>query len=177
MAFDARDEIWNAAYDTYYSSYFEEMVCDVLLDRWQWLDEFTKILVALTATGSALAGWALWQDPNFKWIWTLLAGTGAVLAILHAALDVSGRLKSHGDNRRLLASLRIDLETFRYRMQANNEFSVDEFTNELVELRERYGQAIDRGRNDIMLTDSMRKTVQDELDERIANKIDHPEGG
>ena len=58
MALDARDEVWNAAYDTYYSTYFEEMVCDVLLDRWQWLDEVTKVLVALTATGSAVTGWA-----------------------------------------------------------------------------------------------------------------------
>ena len=177
MAFDARDEIWNAAYDTYYSTYYEEKVCDVLLDRWQWLDEVTKILVALTATGSAVAGWALWQDPNFKWIWTSIASTGAVLAIVHTALDVAGRLKGHGDNRRLFASLRIDLETFRYRMQANNQFPVEEFTNELVELRERYGQAIDRGRNDIMLTDSLRQSVQDELDERIADKIDKSQGG
>ena len=171
MATDPRDEIWSATFDTYYETFFEEMACEVLLDRWQWLNDVTKVLIALTASGSAVAGWALWQNEDAKLLWTGIAAASALLAIVHSALDVSGRLKSHGDNRRLFAALRIDLETFRYRMQVDPSFPVEKFTSELVKLRERFGQAIDRGKNDIMLTNGLRRRVQGELNERLGDKI------
>jgi hypothetical protein len=54
MDFDPRDELWNAAFNTYYDAYYEEIAADKMISRWQILDELTKVLVALTASGSAM---------------------------------------------------------------------------------------------------------------------------
>lgn len=174
MAVDPRDQIWNATFDTYYDVFFEELISDDLVATWQILDEFTKVIVALTASGSAFAGWALWQDPDWKWLWALIAGVSAIISIIHSALGVPGRLKTHGDNRRLFTSLRIDLETFRSKMQIDPQFPIPAFSEELFGLRKRYGAAMDRFRDDILATNKRRDRIQTELDQRITDKIEQP---
>ena len=171
MAVDPRDQIWEAAYDTYYSAYFEEILADALINRWQWVDEVTKVLVALTASGSAISGWALWADQNLKLIWTILAGIAAILAIIHTSLTVPGRIKDQSDIRRWFSGLRIDLETFRYRMQVDPQFPIEQFTSELVELRRRFGEGNERLKNDILITKHLRTQCQMELNERLGDKI------
>ena len=133
MAFDPRDELWNATYDTLYFTYYNEILCDTLVRRWQITDDLTKVLVALTASGSAISGWALWSDQRFQFLWVGIAGFAALLSIVHSALGVPSRLKDWGDSKRRFASLRIELETFQYRMRVNPEFSTEEFMKELVE--------------------------------------------
>lgn len=64
MTLDQRDEIWTAAFYTYYDAYYEEICADRLTNRWQKLDEMTKVLVAFTASTSAVTGWALWTEPS-----------------------------------------------------------------------------------------------------------------
>ena len=64
MDTDPRDTLWTSAFDTYYDVYYEELVADEVNNRWQILDEVTKVLVALTASGSAISGWILWNEPN-----------------------------------------------------------------------------------------------------------------
>ena len=56
MAIDPRDQIWNATFETYYNSYYQELLSDVLLVRWQRVDDFAKLLVAIFAGTSAIAG-------------------------------------------------------------------------------------------------------------------------
>ncbi len=143
---------------------------DRIINRWQIVDELTKVLVALTASGSALSGWALWSNPQFKIIWVVLAGLGAILAIFHSTLGVPGRLKDWGECKRWFAMLRIDLETFRHRMTFNPEFSVNDFTDDFVEYRRRYGEGIQRIKNDILWTKSLEIKAQAELNERLKNK-------
>lgn len=171
MTFDPRDQIWEAIFETYYNSYYEELLADELINRWQLADEVTKVLVALTASGSAVSGWALWSEAEFKVVWAFLAGIGAVLAIVHTALGVPSRLKDWSDIKQWFATLRIDLETFRYRMQVDPQFPIKEFADELVELRKRYGQGIQRLKNDILMTRHLRDRVQDQLNERLGTKV------
>lgn len=169
MSFDPRDEIWNGAFEVYYDSYYEEIMADKIINRWQILDEFSKILVALTASGSALSGWALWSDPNFKIVWLLLAGLGAVFAILHSTLAVPGRLKDWGEIKRHFAALRIELETFRYQMKFDPEFPIDEFKRSFISHRKKYSEGIQRVKNDILWTKSLEFKSQAELNDRIDN--------
>lgn len=171
MAVDPRDQIWEATYETYYAAFYEELVSDSLINRWQWLDEITKVLVALTASGSAISGWALWNQPEFRYLWAFLAGLSAILAIAHTALDVPGRLRDHGDTRRFFSGLRIDLETFRYRMKVNAEFPVEQFTGELVEYRRRFGEGNNQLRSDILLTNDLREKCQSELNQRLGDSV------
>ena len=170
MGSDPRDDLWMAAFETFYDSYYEEILADSLVSRWQWLDEAAKVLVALTATGSAVTGWALWNAAQFKTIWSIAAGFAAILAILHPTLRVPSRLTDWGEAKLYFAALRIDLETFRYRMQFDAEFPVASFSAEFLTYRKRYGEGMQRLKNDILKTKRLQTRAQDELNQRIEDK-------
>lgn len=171
MVNDPRDELWEVAFETHYDAYYEELLEDSLINRWQWVDEVSRVLVALTASTSALSGWALWTEPHFKAVWGITAGVAAVLSIVHTSLGVPGRLKDHGDVKRQFASVRIDVETFRYRMRLDTNFPVVDFTKEFVEYRRRYSDGFQLLKNDILRTHCLQKKVQDQLNQRLAQEI------
>jgi len=129
----------------------------------------TKVLVALTASGSTVSGWAMWNDPELKFIWLGIAGGGAILAIIHSALSVPSRLKQWGEFKQLFAVLRVELETFLDRMKINPEFSVDEFTKEFIVYRKQYAERIQKQMNDILWTKRLDKKSVDALKESLKN--------
>lgn len=125
-----RDQLWRISFDTYYDSYFEEMVADRLLYRWCFLDDITKWLVAITASGSAVSGWALWGDTNqsLKLAWVLIAGTSALLAITHNALGVQQRIKNWEDTKKAFVTLRLEMDTLRQDMATFPDFDVGQYS-------------------------------------------------
>ncbi len=168
---DPRDEIWNSTFDTYYESYYGEVVAQRLARRWQLIDQVTKVLIAITASGSAVAGWTLWSEEGFKTLWVIIAGVVALLAIIHSAMSVADRLKDAGDVSHSFAALRIEVETFRYRMRIDPEFPIEDFTGELVEYRRRYGECVQRIKDDIFRTKRLKLKAQDAVDERLKGEI------
>jgi len=167
MSHDPRDVIWNKSFETYYQAYFYEELADRLIDRWMTTDEATKVLVALTATGSAVSGWALWQEPTWKLTWLLLAGVATVVSIVHAALAVPGKVKNWEDFKRAAVNLRIRTETFRHRMEIDPAFDIASFTNEYELSRKEFGELIQRQRNDILKTHALRLKTQLELNRKL----------
>ncbi len=123
---DPRAKLWQATFETYYDSYFQELSANRLLERWERFDDATKVLVALTASGSAIAGWTLWNEPGLKYVWATLAGSAAVMSVVHAALKVPERLARHFDSKSEFSGLRIALETFRHQMQIFPDYSVQD---------------------------------------------------
>ena len=171
MAVDQRGVMWEKSFDTYYQCYFEELVADSLVYRWLILDDVTKVLVALTASGSAIAGWSLWSSDDFKWLWALLAGFGALLSVIHASLGVPSRVKQWEGLKRTFAKLRIEIETFRQRMAINPNFELDAFVKEYSLYRKRYGEAMQQLQGDIVRTRRFEEKIQDNLNEQIADQI------
>lgn len=168
---DARDKLWELSFNIFYDAYFEEIVADQVQRRWEILDEITKVLVALTASGSAVSGWALWNQPGFRSIWVTIAAIGALLAIIHASLRVPERVKDWGSNEAAFTGLRIDLETFRYRMELDPEFSVEEFTKDFVQFRQRFGDLLQRRKSDVLLTNRLKDNAQTEVNARLKDQI------
>src|SRR5882672_4865855 len=125
---DTRDRIWEEVFQTYYESYYQEILVHDLINRWQFLDDAAKCTVALTASGSAISGWALWMQPGGRWLWGLLAGVGAVLAILQVSLGVAARISYWSGVRQYFAALRIDLETFQSRMRIDQVFPIGQYS-------------------------------------------------
>ncbi len=167
MSDDSRDQLWNATFETYYDCFYHEITADKIVSKWQWLDEISKILIAATASGSAVSGWVLWNTPTFKPIWLAIAGVGAVLAIIHTTLSVPNRLKEWGDSKREFANLRIGLETLKYRMAINSEFLVDDLTGEFLKYRESYSHAIGTLGDDILRTRRLENSAQNDLDKKL----------
>lgn len=168
MIVDPRDQLWNAVYDTYYECYWREFVSDKVVNGWEIADLITKVLVAMTASGSAVAGWQLWNQPGFQELWAVLAGFAALVAIVHAALSIPRRLADWGEVKRIFASLRVDLETLRHRMEIDPEFSVEEFTQLYVEYRQRYKDGIQLIKNDILFTRRVRVKSMADVDRHLA---------
>jgi hypothetical protein len=171
MPSDPRDELWTASFDTFYDSAYGEAMADNLINRWQRVDEVTRVLVAITASTSAVSGWALWSKPESHIFWLVISGIAALLAILDATLGVAGRIKDHAEDKRRFLILRNDLATFRYEMRINPNFEIDEFSKRFLEFRKRYSDAEQAVKNDIAATHRLATATQAEINHRLASEI------
>lgn len=171
MAIDPRDKIWEKSFFTYYDCYFEEMISERLVYRWGVLDDVTKVLVALTASGSAISGWGLWNDPDFKYIWIIFAGLGAFLSIVHATLNVQSRVKEWENLKKDFTGLRIRIETFRHHMEIDPQFDVGEFTKQYEEQRVKFSELMKRVGGDITRTSKFQDNTQKDLNLKLAEQI------
>lgn len=167
MTFDSRDVIWDKIFDVYYDSYWVELLSNNIIEVWQRTDDITKVLVALTVSGSAVSGWALWNQPGFKYIWAILAGFAAVLSITHAALGVAGKIKDWTEIKRKFTSLRIELESCRDLMEINPDFSITDYENQYKEFKKRFGEMYPSINNDFLLTKKRQIKCQKELNLRL----------
>lgn len=165
---DNRDQLWDQSFLTYYEAYFQELFAEFIVSRWRTIDDVTKILVALTATGSVVSAWALWDSADGKWIWSVIAGVASLLSIVHASLGVPSKLKDWVEVKQLFTGIRIDLETMRQNMAMDPEFDIKAFTEAYNGLRNRYRDAMIRIQNDWFRT--YRKAVriqQEQLNPRF----------
>jgi hypothetical protein len=168
---DPRDVLWLGSFNTLYDSIYGETIADNLIDRWQMVDEVTRALIAITASTSAVSGWALWSRPQFHNSWLMISGLAAFLAILHATLGVLGRIKDHAEDKRRFLILSGDLETFRYEMRVNPAFDVAEFSKRFIEFRKRYSEAAQLVKNDIAATRRLARVSQLQVNQRLASEI------
>jgi hypothetical protein len=170
MGFNQRDEIWNATWKSYYETYFQEILSEKLVFRWQRFDELSKVIIALTASGSALSGWALWNQADFKVVWAMLAGIGAILAVFHKSLEVSHKISDWVSSRSQFCLLRFDYEILLNKMRFDPDFSVEECSEDLDDLLRRFAESYQKIKVDAFLTGRLRNKAQDELDTFIQNK-------
>ena len=89
-----RDELWNATWETFYDASYYEVLFGKLSQNWQIFDFITRLLIALTASGSAVAGWALWNESNYKEYWVITAAIASILSIVHALLNTTDKVKN-----------------------------------------------------------------------------------
>lgn len=136
--------------------------------RWLTLDHVTRIASAVTASGSAIAGWALWKNPELTWLWPVLTGLSAILALVSETLGVKTKLRDSSACMRAFSSLRIELETFRYRMKIDPNFSVSVFGKDFLNLRKRYMDECGRTKDDILRTRNLQIKCQADLDRRLS---------
>jgi len=168
---DKRDGIWNKVFEIFYDSFYFELLSSKIASKWLFVDEITKILVAITTSGSAIAGWSLWNKEGFQFIWIFLAGTGALLSVLHATLNVSNRVKEWTDMKRKFSSLKIECETNRGIMEMNPEFEIESHTNFYIEKKRVYGELYSNLPNDFLISKKFRINIQEEVNHSISNLI------
>ena len=172
MAPDPRDTLWEAVFDTYYSAYFEEILSDLLINRWLRIDIGVRVGIALTASGSAVAGWTLWERPDFKIIWAIISCLAAVGAIFHSTISVPSLLKEHTRSNKDFTALRHEFETLRNDLNINPQFDVTKKNHELKALKKRYTELCNNSPHDILSTDKLANKAQGLLNSRIADIIE-----
>lgn len=169
MSRESIDAYWEPSFETLYQAHYQELASEALIRRWQRIDIGTGILVAATASGSAFAGWALWNQPHGKVIWAGIAGIASLASILHSVMGVPGRVKEQDELRRVFCELRVDLETFRQQLAIGLDSG--QASGQYAKLRERLAQCMGRTRPDIGYTIGLRNQVQDQVNKRLKEYI------
>ncbi len=168
---------WRPSFDTLYDTYFQELIASAVADRWQRIDLVTSILVAVTASSSAIAGWALWQREGWRTVWLLLAGVTTLLSIVHGTMTVPTRIKEQEELRQQFSKLRVDLETFRQELELNianpdhTTAGSDQLYKDYLSLRNRYAEYTARARRDVANTEKHRGKIRLEVNERLKEAI------
>jgi len=172
MPLDPRDELWQVTFETYYDAFYLELLFETLSSRWQRIDAVNKVLVAITASGSAVSGWALWSQSCPRLVWSIIAGIAAVLAIVNVALDVPRRLEVYGDLQSQFAVIRFALETFRYKMRLDPNFSMDTFSSEFITHRQQFANVVQVRKPDILITHRLTRKTKERLNILLADEIE-----
>lgn len=149
----------------YEASYYE-LASEALKGRWQLLDSVATLFAVVMATGSAVFGWLLWSDPDWRNYWGMVAGLASIASISLLALGVPGKIQGLEELRRVYSALRIDFETFR----DNLEIGLDESTahERLQELSKKLKECADRPRYDAYLFTSKFKT---NIESQVLNRM------
>ena len=158
-----RDQLWKVSAETFYRVYYAESLTTALIKLWERWDEVAKFVIGITAATSVVSGWTLWDQPHFKIIWSIIAGLGVIFTILRVNLKVPDRLRDLISVAQHLKGLRINLETFRYKMELDPHFVIEEFHDEFLEYRDQYLEDSQQLQNDIFLTKKRRAKIQEEL--------------
>jgi len=166
----ALDKYWKPSYETLYRVTFQEAVSSALADIWLRFDTVVNIVVSVTASGSAIAGWSLWTKPGWRFFWILSAGFVSTLSIIHNGIQVPTRLRDQIDYRRQLSKLRVDLETFRQKLELGRG-TIDIFDEWYIELRNRYAELVNRAPSDIANTRKLRVKIQKEVNGLLEEEI------
>jgi hypothetical protein len=171
MATDPRDTLWKYSFDTYYDAYFEELLADSLIKRWMRIDFGVKIIVALTASGSAVAGLTLWNEPGLKAVWAAISLIAAVGSIFHTTVQAANLIKEHTKSNADFASLRNGLEDFRRDLNIHPQFDVDSKNAEFDKLRKKYDECSRNTPRDWTVTDRFRIRIKNILNDAIRDQI------
>jgi hypothetical protein len=166
-----RDNLWNASFEIFYDCYFEEMIADRLVHFWSVVDDITKWLVAITASGSAVAGWALWSGHGYKEIWLLLSMTASLLSITHSALGIQGRIKTWAENKKAFVILRMEMQAIRQDMTIDPEFDGDAMKKRLESARSNYQAAMSQLSSESFRCEKLELKIQIKLNEVISDQI------
>jgi hypothetical protein len=167
---DLRDAIWNSAYYLWYDATYNAELATRMVDRLKLVDDVTKVLVAVTATGSAIAGWNLWSRSGFDYAWATLAGAGALLAIVHGSLGISARLKDWLEMKKDFLNLRVAVSALRDNMAHHPDFEAQRVDEALSGLKVKFGECEGRIPSDFFATSKLKLECQDRVDADIAGR-------
>ena len=170
---DPLDRLWKETYALYYDAHYYEIESELIVQRWQRIDDVVRVVVAVTASSSAVAGWSLWSDPAGKTVWACIAGLSALVAIVHAALGVPARLKEWGEIHRLFLVLRNDIQTLRQQMRIQSGGSAKALQAAFDAARTRFTDGESKIKSDLLRTGRLRKAAQSLLEERIKRALDN----
>ena len=172
MSTDKRDNLWLASFEIFYDCYFEEIISHRLVQFWSQVDDVTKWLVAITASSSAVAGWALWNNIGYKELWLVLSMVASLLSITHGALGIQGRIKTWSENKKAFVILRMEMQAIRQDIRIDPQFDIDKMNERLVAVRLNYQDAMAQLSSESFRSEKLELKVQAKLNEIISNEIE-----
>lgn len=130
--------VLNDAFKTWFNSRYQELISSELLEKWQLVDTFVQIGIALAASGSAVAGWQLWEKPAMKIVWAVVSGAVSVIALCHKGFRVTDKVRIWSESRKAFTMLRNQLEILRYEVNTSFEKNRDSIDKRYLEIMSSY---------------------------------------
>ena len=166
-----KDLLWQTSLETFYRIAYAESVMSSVLQKWKPIDGVVKSIVTLTTIASVMVGWMLWGTPMGKIAWLAIAGSAAVLALLHVILKISDRIADLSHNAQYFKSLRLNLERFIYEMEVNPDFPLEPFKATFEQYREWLLVGSQMLKDDLLLTRRHRQKIQNKLNQQMGDMI------
>jgi hypothetical protein len=164
---EAWNQIWADVHSRRYDCLYEELLAEKLLNKFTPIDVSCRILIACTASGSTIAGWALWEEEGFKKYWLAIAGAAAVISIVHTVVGISDSVRQISDLHASFRSLRLKFDAMITRMKICQHESLASYKSEFAGLLEEYGNVGSRKKPCILITDNLEETVQKQLNKQL----------
>lgn len=151
------EPIYYDIYDRYFDVSHQELILGRLIDRWSRIDLGIRLIIALTASGSAVAGWTLWETEGAKEYWAAVSGLAAVLAIVHSTIKISDLVEKGKIAHTMAWDLRMQFEKLMrdYRRSPNQELG--QFADRLDGLNEKASALFEQSPHFPDLTDGFKK--------------------
>ncbi len=159
MEKDISDEkkILNEAFITWYNARYKELVASELLVIWERIDAFIQIGIAVTAAGSGVAGWQLWNIPEMKIVWAVISGIISLMAIGHKVFCIADKIKVWYEAKQSFAMIKNQLEILRYEVKVSFKENHDNINKRYIEIKKIFAEADSRIPNkDLWLTESLK---------------------
>lgn len=165
---------WPIRYKAFYDAYYQELLASSVIERWQKIDLIINLLVAVTASGSALTGLALWNTSWGKPLWASVAAIASLGAIFHTTAGVSKHLEQQSKARHDFSLLRAKLQTILYRMTSDGDSAELEINFE--ELNSSLGELTAELQPDLASTRYLREKAQTDL-KSVLERLGVPQSG
>ena len=166
-----KDLLWQTSLETFYRVAYAESLMSSALQKWKPMDGVVKSLVTLTTIASVMVGWMSWGSPNGKVAWLVIAGSAALLGLLHVIFKVSDRISDLSHNAQYFKSLRLNLERFIYEMEVNPDFPLEPFKITFEQYREWLLVGSQMLKEDFFLTHRHRRKIQNKLNQQMGDMI------
>jgi hypothetical protein len=92
--FDAAAQV-NLIYNEYRKMALNKKYYGARLQRFKLYDLIMEYLIAAGATGSGIAGWALWKSDYGGLVWALISGVSISLAIAKPLLKIADKIENY----------------------------------------------------------------------------------
>jgi len=165
--------LWRKVFKLTFDAWYAEMLLAAWLGTWLHVDSFVALGTAVTASGSAIAGWALWNESGWREVWVALAGATALASIVHTKLGIGSRLDALQRSRSDFLDVRSDAKTLLDRMDLG--MPTDKASEIYFALQERYKKAEKEFQSGLLEPSKEHKQV---IQERVAKELSaYTEGG
>lgn len=166
-----RDIIWKDSFNTYYDTYFDELLTESLSQRWTIINTTIKFLVAITATTSVVAGLALWQEAGWKTFWAVFSLIAAVASVFGAVVVVENFVKDHTKSNKDFTNCRHELENFRHDLDMDPYFDVTSKDKEFKAIKKKYDDCDNSSARDWTVTMKFKLKIKKQLNELLHGEI------
>lgn len=128
------EPLWKEIFDKYYDVSYQELLVDRLVSRWAHIDIFFRFLIAATASGSAISGWAVWSNPELKIVWSVISSIAALSSLLYGVIPISQLIKEGTKSHSEFNALRVQFDQMILDFKMDQGGNLDKHRKELAKL-------------------------------------------